>query len=300
MTAKYVILTACKNEEQYIGKYAEAIASQTHPPSIWVVMDDGSTDGTVKILNSYQGRCPALQVIELGPRRERSFGAKYRALQTGYARIKDQSFDFVSIVDADIEVEGTDYYRRLLGEFERNPRLGVGGGVICERKNGVFQERPTNVLWSVAGGEQTFRRECWDVLGGYQPLPHGGSDCMAALRARKLGWETRSFRHLHALHYRPTSTANGALRGLYRQGMLDASVGGSLTYMVFKGLRRLTVPPLVVGACALMAGFAAYRLQRRPCLVEPEVAEFLRREQLDRIRARIARRSNGEALQEGI
>jgi glycosyltransferase involved in cell wall biosynthesis len=49
-------VVAAYQAEEWIGEALDSILGQTHPPDEVVVVDDGSTDGTARILDGYGGR----------------------------------------------------------------------------------------------------------------------------------------------------------------------------------------------------------------------------------------------------
>jgi len=53
----YALITPAHNEEAFIEKTIESVLSQTVLPIKWVVVDDGSTDGTVQIAKSRPDIC---------------------------------------------------------------------------------------------------------------------------------------------------------------------------------------------------------------------------------------------------
>lgn len=50
----------------------------------------------------------------------------------GYALVQDQPWDYLVKFDADLSFE-PDYFERCLEKFSENPKLGIGGGLICQR-----------------------------------------------------------------------------------------------------------------------------------------------------------------------
>ena len=50
---KYVIITPAYNEQKYIAMTIDSVIAQTVKPVLWVIVDDGSTDRTAKIVRSY-------------------------------------------------------------------------------------------------------------------------------------------------------------------------------------------------------------------------------------------------------
>lgn len=279
----YCLLTACKNEAGFIGKTIRSVIGQSLRPQRWVILDDGSTDGTAELIERLSMGHTWIKLERLGPRRERNFGAQYRAIMRGYEMIRHLSFDFVGALDADITFESADYFKSLMNEFRVDARLGVAGGVICENENGVFKERKGNVSWSVAGGAQMFRREVFEAIGGYTPLEYGATDALAVLMAEMKGWEVRSLPGLKVLHHRPTCAADGRLRGAFRQGLMDAGYGYPLMFAILKYVRRLTFKPYVVGSVLSFAGYCYLRLKGGRSVIPDEALEYLRKVQLERI-----------------
>jgi len=52
---KYVLITPAHNEERFIRKTLDSMVAQTCLPERWVIVDDGSTDETAKIVHKYAG-----------------------------------------------------------------------------------------------------------------------------------------------------------------------------------------------------------------------------------------------------
>lgn len=294
---RFILLTACKNEGRYIGACLESVIRQTLKPTAWMIVDDGSSDDTAEIVERAKATHGFIHLLRLEPRKGRSFGAQYRAIEKGRALLSDVPYNYLGVLDADIELESPQYFERLFEDLGRNPRLGIAGGVICERgPDQAFQERTFNAAWSVAGAVQMFRRECYEQVGGYLPLEYGGSDTLAELTARMHGWETRSVPGLRVRHHRPTSTADGRYRGLFRLGMLDGSFGSHLGFMFLKCLRRLPYPPWILGGATVFAGYLYYRLSQKRPLIPGEAVRYLREEQVRRVKAAL----RGAGIAEGI
>lgn len=117
MQNRYVLLTAAKNEEAYIGQAIKSVVRQTVPPLAWFIVDDGSTDRTAQIVRDFARAYRYIRLKILPPRTGRDFGAQYRAIQTGYESACDLHFDFVGVHDADVAPERTDYYGSVLKQF---------------------------------------------------------------------------------------------------------------------------------------------------------------------------------------
>ena len=284
MPGRYVLLSACKDESEFIGLCLESVRQQTVPPLAWVIVDDGSMDRTCEIIESYLSTCPYIQLIKLEPGRPRCFGAKDRAIRLGYERVRALNFDFVGVLDTDVSLECPHYYATVMNEFDAQPNLGVAGGLVYERRAAEWLERQVNTPWSVAGCVQFLRRVCFDAIGGFVPLACGGSDTLAELQLRMQGWATRSLSGLPVYHYRATSSAGGLVRGYYRLGVLDASFGSHPAFMLVKFVRRIFYRPWLIGALALYAGYLAHHIRGGGLLIPVSVSSHLRKEQINRLR----------------
>jgi poly-beta-1,6-N-acetyl-D-glucosamine synthase len=176
MRNQYILLTAAKNEADYIGEAIQSVLRQSVHPLAWFIVDDGSTDQTARIIERFAAQHSFLRLLSSGGGSERSFGSKDKAINAAYAAAKSLDFDFIGILDADIALERSDYYEMILRRFRSNPGLGIAGGYIYERSNSRWQCRKGNAEDSVAGGVQMFRRACFEQIGGYIPMHHGGED----------------------------------------------------------------------------------------------------------------------------
>ncbi len=279
---KYVLVTAAYNEEAFIEKTIVSIVSQTLLPVKWVIVSDGSTDRTDEIVREYADRHEFISLLRLEDRHALSFASKVNALNSGFAQLTTVEYGFMGILDADVFVEPF-YYRTLLDRFNRDPELGLAGGLVYDQHQGRSEARVGNSIRSVAGAIQLFRRECHEVLGGFLPLEYGGEDWWAETKVRMNGWRVEAFPDLIVLHHRATGTAGGLIRYWYRQGLMDFSLGSHPLFEIFKLVRRLPATPFILGALSRLTGFvfACCRGGRRP--VPEEFVTFLRNEQKGRM-----------------
>ena len=71
---KYLLITPCRDEAQYIQETIDTIVTQTEQPARWVIVDDGSTDKTPEILAAAAIRYPFIRVIRREDRGKRAVG----------------------------------------------------------------------------------------------------------------------------------------------------------------------------------------------------------------------------------
>jgi biofilm PGA synthesis N-glycosyltransferase PgaC len=283
MNPRYVLLTAAKDEEACIEEVIRYVLQQTVTPLAWFIVDDGSSDSTASIIERFAAEHPFIHLQSAGSRGGRNFGSQYKAIMAAYGLAKSLQFDFVGVVDADQAPERKDYYESIFKEFDRNQRLGVASGYVYERQNGVWKIRPGNSEDSVAASA-VFRRQCFDQIGGYTPLEHGGSDWLMQLEAKMAGWEIITRTDLRILHYRPTSSAGGIWRGRFRAGMMDASFGSHPLFEYLKCFRRIPSHPILLGSIVRFCGYLWWHITARKPLLQPEKVAYLRKEQMDKLR----------------
>src|SRR4051812_18986927 len=58
------VVHANYNHGKYISRAIEAIVSQSRPPDEYIILDDGSTDNSVEIIERYAARYPYIQVVK--------------------------------------------------------------------------------------------------------------------------------------------------------------------------------------------------------------------------------------------
>jgi glycosyltransferase involved in cell wall biosynthesis len=280
----YVLITPARNEAAFIEKTLRSVTRQTVLPIKWVIVDDGSTDGTADIVRRYLPLHPWIELVQMDGRRDRSFAGKVFGFNAGYQRVQGLDYDVVGNVDADTSFD-EDHFEFLLNRFREDLDLGVAGTIFSE--GGYRSDTDSFEGQShVAGQCQLFRRRCFADIGGYTPHRAGGIDWIAVATARMLGWKTRSFREKAFFHHRHLGTAErGAVAAMFSYGQKDYYLGGHPLWELFRVAYRMTKQPFLIGGIGLALGYlwAAARRMERP--VSNELMAFHRREQMLKLRA---------------
>jgi glycosyltransferase involved in cell wall biosynthesis len=280
----YVLITPARNEEKFIRKTLDSMVAQTLLPERWMIIDDGSTDRTAQIVESYASRYPWIELLRRTPRADRNFAGKVYAFRAGLERVQSIDFDIIGNLDADISFD-SDYLEFLIRKFDEDPKLGVAGTPFTENSGYDTTRDSFEGENHVAGGCQLFRRQCFEEIGGYVPNRVGGIDWVAVTTARMRGWKTRSFPEKRFHHYRSLGTAErSVLSSLFSYGEKDYYLGGSPVWQVFRVMYRMAKRPILIGGLALLSGYcwAALRRMQRP--VSCELIRFHRREQMKKLR----------------
>lgn len=279
---RYVLVTPARNEADNIERTIRSVLGQTARPVKWVIVSDGSTDGTDDIVKQYAAQHTWIELERLPERTERHFAAKVNAFNAGYARLKGVQYDLVGSMDADISFDA-DFFAFLLSKFAENPKLGLGGAPF--REDGLEYDFRFSSVEHVSGALQLFRRECFEQIGGYVPVKGGGIDVIAVWSARARGWQTRTYTEKFYRHHRKMGTAkDGMLRVKFKDGQKDYALGVHPLWEVFRTGYQMTKAPWLVGGCALGLGYLWSVVRRVERPMSPELVRFRRADQMQRLR----------------
>jgi poly-beta-1,6-N-acetyl-D-glucosamine synthase len=278
----YVLITPARNEAEFLEQTIQAVVKQTQLPMKWVIVSDGSTDGTDEIVSRYAAIHEWIELVRMPERKERNFAGKVGAINAGRARVADLDFDVMGSLDADITID-EDYFRFLLSKFAENPRLGVAGTPFREGAK-QYDYRFTSTE-HVSGACQLFRKECFADIGGYKAIKSGGIDTIAVVTARMKGWETRSFLEKYCAHHRAMGSANHqGFMPVFKTGMQDYTHGIDPVWMVFRSLYQMTRRPILVSGGFCLAGYVWAMASRKEVEVSREFIQFRKIEHRRRLR----------------
>jgi poly-beta-1,6-N-acetyl-D-glucosamine synthase len=277
---RYVVVSPVRDEESHLRFTIECMIAQTIPPTEWVIVNDGSTDGTGKIIDEYAGQYPWIHAVHRENRGFRkSGGGVVEAFNDGYKALVCRDWDFIVKFDGDLSIEPT-YFSDCFAHFDADPKLGIGGGQICYVADGKKEMEP-NPAFHVRGATKIYRKECWEAIGGFWPAP--GWDTMDEVKANRLGWLTYSFPELHLVHHRHTGAADGLWGGFVKNGRANYVCGYHPLFMISKCIRRVVQKPYVIGAAGLFYGFITGYLKTIPQVDDSETIKYLRRQQMNRL-----------------
>lgn len=281
---RYVLITPARNEAQFVANTIKSVSQQTVLPAKWVIVNDGSTDDTGVVAERCAAEHSWIEVVNLPARKERNFAAKVYAFKAGQERLAGIDYEVIGNLDADVSLE-PDHFEFLMSRFQDDPDLGVAGTIF--REPGYCSETDSFEGQNYVSGQcQIFRRECFEMIGGYVPSKPGGIDWMAVTTARMMGWKTRSFRERCFYHHRVLGTANhGKIGKSFTYGKKDYYMGGHPLWEVFRCTYQLRKRPYVIGGVMLFAGYFTALLKGEKRVVSGDLMRFHRREQMMKLKA---------------
>jgi biofilm PGA synthesis N-glycosyltransferase PgaC len=288
---RLLVVSPVRNEAAHIERVVRAIAAQRRPPTRWIVIDDGSTDDTLRILRRLEPEVPFMEVHEASPESAAGFtrdrlarAAAPRNFNRGLAKADWHDYEYVMKLDGDIEL-APEYLQTVVRRMEADPSIGLAGGYLDEpQPDGGFRRIPIP-SHHVHGALKLYSRECFDSIDGMQERL--AWDTIDETYARMHGYRTVSFRDLVSIHHRPWGTADGAIRGRSRLGQCAYITHYPPLWVLLRSLKLAFQRPLGILGAAYLYGYARAFVTRTERVDDRRYRRFARYE-LNRRMARAA------------
>lgn len=276
---RLAVVVAFLNEAAYLPRLLASVERQTVLPDQLVLVDDGSSDGSVELATAFAEGRDYVSVLTR-PRQPKvddrlADAAELRAFAAGVEVLADD-WDVVVKMDADLEL-APDLFEAVMGAFAAEPQLGIAGSFLSIVGPHGRPEREPHPAHHVRGPNKFYRRACYEAIF---PLPTIlGWDTIDDLRARRHGWITRSVDvpSGDTLHLRPTGAHDGRLKAFRRWGRCAWGYGAHPAWVLVGGMRRAGRRPYVFAGVHYLAGWCNAGLRRYP-RADEDTLEQARRE----------------------
>ncbi|WP_228852376.1 glycosyltransferase [Aegicerativicinus sediminis] len=269
---KFAIIIPAHNEENFIGKTLESLCKQTHLPSEIIVVNDNSTDGTVKIITSYRDQFDFIKVINSTSTDLHLPGSKIiNAFYKGYKSIS-KPFDIICKFDADL-IFPSNYLEQLAFHFKNEEKVGMAAGFCeIETQNGWKLEDFTSKD-HIRGALKAYRKACFEEIGGLRRSM--GWDTLDELLARYYGWEIVTDPNLRVKHLKPTGE-NYAKQatGIHGEALYKLRYGWPLT--IITGLKMGVKRKSFSVFKQYISGYHNSKLKKLEFLVDEHQGKYIR------------------------
>ena len=278
----YALISPVRDEAADFARTAESIIAQTHRPQRWVVVDDGSTDGTREIAQRYADEHDWIDVVDSGQQHERARGGPIvRAFNFGRSRLTEPPEITVKL-DGDLYLP-SHYFAWVARVFADDPQAGVVGGIALIHDGTEWRSDPGTQM-AVNGVAKAYRTACLDDIGG---LPTSmGWDGIDEFAARARGWHVHVLTELQILHYKQRGSKQSWWRARLEEGRGNYFMGYLPSFLVVRAVYRMIVErPPILGGLFLGLGYLRAAVTRGERFADDRAIALLQSEQRMRLRA---------------
>lgn len=266
----------------------DSVVAQSATPTLWVIVDDGSTDETPAILAEYAERHDWIRIVQKPDRGHRAVGpGVIEAFYAGLDTVSDRH-PYLCKLDLDLELPPR-YFEHLLERMEQDPRIGTCSGKPYIRRGDTLVSERRGDEMSV-GMTKFYRRDCFDAIGGFvREVMWDAIDCH---KVRQLGWKAVSWDdpELRFEHLRPMGSSQTSIyTGRRRHGFGQYFMGSDPLYFMATAVFRAMEPPYVLGGLSMLQGYFGAWLRRERQLDDAELRAFIQAYQRRSLRVGRAR-----------
>ena len=280
---KYFIIIPTYNEEKFISLTLQSLVEQTLLPSKVVAVNDGSTDKTEEIIQSFCDKYSFIHLVNKTSDAIHLPGSKViQAFQKGLETL-DDDYDFIVKADADL-IFPTNYFETISNHFQTDERIGMVGGFAYIEKNGQWILENLTDKDHIRGAFKAYRKETFKQIGGLKPAM--GWDTVDELLCKFYNWKVVTDESLHVKHLKPTG-ANYNKTARYKQGEAFYTLGYGffITTIASAKLAMMKKKPLLF--FDYIRGFWKAKLAKKPLLVTKEQAKFIRNYRLQKMKNKL-------------
>ena len=282
---KYYIVIPSYNEEALIPLTLQSLISQTVLPSKIVVVNDNSTDKTAEVVLEFAKENPFITLVNKTSEAIHLPGSKViQAFQKGFETL-DENYDIIVKIDADL-IFPTNYFETVIKHFQSDSKIGMAGGFCYIEKNGDWILENLTDKDHIRGALKAYRKECFQQIGGLKPAM--GWDTVDELLCKFYNWKVVTDESLHVKHLKPTgSNYNKTARYKHGEAFYTLGYGFFITAIASAKLAMMKKKPLLF--LDYIQGFWKAKSAKKPILVNPEQAKFIRKYRLQKMKEKLFR-----------
>lgn len=221
LTFHVSVIATVKNEAQTVHRLLDSLATQTRPPDEVVIVDGGSTDGTVEVLEEYTtgGDLPLKVLVRPGT----------NISQGRNVAIAEATGEIIASTDAGVRLS-PNWLDELVKPLEKDRELYVVSGFFLPDPQTVFETALGATVLPVladvnpdkflpSSRSVAFRKEAWERVGGYPEWLDYCEDLVFDFKLRELG--PFAFAPRAVAYFRPRKSLIAFFKQYYRYARGD-------------------------------------------------------------------------------
>jgi len=269
---KYYIIIPTFNEEKFISLTLQSLVEQTVLPSKVVVVNDGSTDKTEEIIQSFIEKHSFITLVNKTSEAIHLPGSKViQAFNKGLETL-DDNYDFIVKADADL-IFPKNYFETICNHFQSDKQIGMAGGFCYINKNGEWILENLTDKDHIRGAIKAYRKETFNQIGGLKT--EMGWDTVDELLCKFYNWKVITDETLQVKHLKPTgANYNQAARFKQGEAFYRLGYGFWITCIASVKLALLKKKPFLF--FDYLNGFWKAKRAKKPLLVTTDQAKFIR------------------------
>lgn len=278
---RYVVISPCRNEAEYLPITLESMINQTVTPTLWLIVDDGSTDETPQMVEEASKKHPWIKLHRRADRGSRAVGAGViEAFNEGLAQIDLDEFDYLCKLDTDLGLPEV-YFQRLIERMESDPYLGNFSGKTYINPSGSKWVSERMGDENAIGPTKFYRTQCFKDIGGF--VSQVCWDGIDGHMCRMKGWKALSLdeEEIRVKHHRPHGSSQTSIwTGRQRWGRGKYFMGSSPLFMLGVAAYRSVERPFIIGSLGLLTGYTRALLSGHERMKDRQYLRYMRRYEL--------------------
>ena len=230
---KIAVIMTVKNEEKFIEKTLIHLQNQSLKPDQVVVVNDFSTDNTLKILEKFREKNG--WVIKTKEKPEAKISHVVDSLTLASSLLKND-FDYLMVLDGDTFLEAN-YIEKLIQKFKSNPGLGIAGGYLRVPNLSKYKRKFISGDWNVWGSNRIYSKKCWVELN--QMIKMNAQtpnwDTEHSVRAEARGYTVKRFDDI----FSDAGKSGTSFKRGFNAGMREYQFGKSFLIVLIPSLVKL-------------------------------------------------------------